>query len=153
MRILDFAVPPQAFEHSLIVAPTDIDELGHANNVVWIRWINEAALAHTEAVGVGPNACLAQKMAWVVRRHDVEYLLPALEGEKLEVFTWPETLKGVTSLRRTLFRREGKVLARAETTWILVDLTSTKPKRIPEDFLRAFGFEGTRVSPSSGVAG
>ncbi len=138
MKTLDFEAPPQAFVHSLVVAKADIDELGHANNVVWIRWINEAALAHTEAVGVGPAVCMGQGLAWVVRRHDVEYLAPALEGERLELCTWPETLKGVTSLRRTLIRRGDKVLARAETLWILVDLATTKPRRIPESFLRAF---------------
>jgi acyl-CoA thioester hydrolase len=141
MKQHEFEAPPQAFVHGLTVNASDIDELGHANNVVWVRWVNEAALAHTEAAGVGPRECLSRRLAWVVRRHDIEYLAPALEGEQVEVLTWAETLKGVTSLRRTLFRCQGRVLARAETTWILIDLDTTRPKRIPQDFLQAFGFE------------
>lgn len=141
MKTLNFDLSVQAYRHVLTVVQADIDELGHANNVVWVRWVNEAALAHTEAVGVGPTVCVAQQLAWVVRRHDIEYLAPALMGEELEAFTWPETLKGVTSLRRTLFRRQGQVVARAETTWILVDIASGKPKRVPQAFARAFGFE------------
>ncbi len=138
MKVHAFATPPHAHIHSLKVEPTDIDELGHANNVVWVRWVNEAALAHCESVGFGPQVCAQLRFAWVVRRHDIEYLLPALVGQRIEACTWPETLKGVTSVRRTLFRHEGRVLARAESTWVMIDLETAKPKRIPLDFLRAF---------------
>jgi len=140
MKVHEFAAPPQAFPHRFTVQAADIDELGHANNVVWVRWVNEAALAHCEAVGFGPKVCAELKFAWVVRRHDIEYLLPALIGQQLEAYTWPETLKGVTSLRRTLFQHEGRVLARAETTWIMVDVTTGKPRRVPQEFASVFGF-------------
>ncbi|MFT3921472.1 MAG: acyl-CoA thioesterase [Myxococcales bacterium] len=140
MKVHEFAAPDHAFNHRFRVAVSDIDELGHANNVVWVRWINEAALAHCEAVGFGPKALTDLALAWVVRRHDIEYLLPALADQEIEAFTWPVTLKGVTSMRRTLFQHAGKVLARAETTWIMIDLTSAKPKRVPPEFARVFGF-------------
>ena len=79
-------------------------------------------------------------MLWVVRRHDIEYLLPALIDEQLEAFTWVSTLSGATSLRRTLFKRDGKVCARAATTWVLLDEKTGKPRRIPQELLLAFGF-------------
>lgn len=139
MKIHSFEAPPHAFVHSIKVEPADIDELGHANNVVWVRWVNEAALAHCESVGFGPRVCAQLKLAWVVRRHDIEYLLPALAEQQIEACTWPETLKGVTSVRRTLFRHQGRILARAESTWVMIDLETAKPKRVPLDFLRAFG--------------
>jgi acyl-CoA thioester hydrolase len=77
-----------------------------------------------------------------VRRHDIEYLVPALEGEELEAFTWVATLRGATSLRRTVFRRvrDGKILARAATTWAMID-PSGKPRRIPREILTRYGFE------------
>ncbi len=140
MKTHGFSAPTHAFVHRFQVAAADIDGLGHANNVVWVRWVNEAALAHCEAVGFGPEACIQLKCAWVVRRHDIEYLLPALAGQTLEACTWPETLKGVSSVRRTLFRCEGQVLARAETTWIMIDLETAKPKRVPSELARAFGY-------------
>jgi acyl-CoA thioester hydrolase len=140
MKIHDFAASARAFRRVICVRPEDIDELGHANNVVWVRWVNEAALAHAESVGWGPGPCVEARLAWVVRRHDIEYLLPALAGEELEVFTWAETLKGVSSLRRTLFRRAGQVLARAETTWVLIDLAQGKPRRVPPEMAAAYGF-------------
>jgi acyl-CoA thioester hydrolase len=136
----DFEPASNAYVHPIRVAPSDIDDLGHANNVVWVRWLNEAAVAHSDAVGFGPAGIRSLAVLWVVRRHDIEYLLPALVGEQLEAVTWAHSLSGATSLRKTLIRRDGKVCARAETTWVLLDEASGKPRRIPAELLAAFGF-------------
>src|SRR5688500_11627640 len=133
MHAHSFVAKPSAYCHSFRVEPADIDELGHANNVVWVRWINEAAIAHSMQVGLGVEACRALGALWVVRRHDLEYLLPAFAGETLQALTWPETLRGATSVRRTLFQRDGKVLARAETTWVLIELSTGRPRRVPQE--------------------
>ncbi|HVU01765.1 MAG TPA: acyl-CoA thioesterase [Polyangiaceae bacterium] len=137
----EFTPPDRAYAHVFDVQKTDIDELGHANNVVWVRWVNEAAIAHSRHVGLGPDVYLALQVLWVVRRHDIEYLVPALEGERLEAMTWVATLRGATSLRRTLFRRasDGKPLARAATTWAMVDLQG-RPRRVPPEILAKYGF-------------
>lgn len=131
----DFSVPPGAFVHRLTVQPSDIDYLGHANNVVWVRWVNEAAIAHSDFVGLGAAAYFELKVLWVVRRHDIEYLQSALEGERLEATTWVAEMKAATSLRRTLVTREadGKLLARATTTWALIDAATGRPRRIPPE--------------------
>lgn len=139
MQNHDFSPPDNAFLHTLTVARADIDELGHANNVVWVRWINEAAIAHANHVGFGADACRALGSIWVVRRHDVEYLLPAFEGQTLSAFTWPVSLRGATSVRRTLFQCDERVLARSETTWVLLD-SAGKPRRIPQVMLEGYGF-------------
>jgi len=138
----EFVAPSRAFSLRFSVAPSDIDELGHANNVVWVRWVNEAAIAHSRSAGLGPDVYVALGVVWVVRRHDVEYLVPALEGEQLEATTWVANIKGATSLRRTTFRRaaDGKLLSRATTTWALVDMGSGKPRRVPADMMARYGF-------------
>ena len=134
--------PAHAYAHAFSVEPADIDELGHANNVVWIRWVNEAAIAHSRSVGLGPDAYFALGVLWVVRRHDIEYLVPALPGEALEAATWVASLRGATSLRKTVIRRktDGALLARASTTWALVDLETGRPRRIPKEIMARYGF-------------
>jgi acyl-CoA thioester hydrolase len=137
---LDATPPDRAFRHRFFVRPADIDELGHANNVVWVRWVNEAAIEHSRSVGLGPDVYLALGVVWVVRRHDIEYLSPALDGEELEATTWIETLRGATSLRRTVISRDGRPLANAATTWVLIDMVTAKPRRIPPEMLAKYGF-------------
>lgn len=144
MAVHDFGPSERAHIHAFTVAGGDIDALGHANNVSYVRWINDAAIAHSSRVGFGIDECVRVGLAWVVRRHDVEYLRPAFAGEQLEALTWPEAISGATSLRRTLFRRGAEVLARAETLWALFDLHNQRPRRVPEAMLAAYGF---RASP------
>lgn len=140
MRAHSFSVPSSAYCHAIKVEPQDIDMLGHANNVVWVRWLNEAAIAHSTHVGLSEEVCRALGGLWVVRRHDVEYLRAAYAGETLEAFTWPESMRGATSLRRTLFQRDGEVLARAETTWVLIDTETGRPRRPPSELSLPYGF-------------
>ena len=139
----EFDPPNHAYSHPLSVERVDIDELGHANNVVWVRWVNEAAIAHSRSVGLGPEAYFALRILWVVRRHDIEYLLPALEGDALEARTWIGTMRGATSLRRTVIRRDGRPLLHAATTWALIDRESGKPRRIPKEIIERYGFSGS----------
>lgn len=138
----EFDPKDDAYVHRILVLPTDIDELGHANNVVWVRWVNEAAIAHSRAVGLGPDVYFTLGVVWVVRRHDIEYLSPALEGEELTALTWVETLRGATSLRRTVIQRDGKPLVRAATTWALIEAATGRPRRIPKEMMSRYGFDG-----------
>ena len=140
MPVHNFVAPSTAYVHRFRVQPEDIDALGHANNVVWVRWLNQAAIAHASDVGWGMEACRAAGVLWVVRRHDIEYLLPAFAGEELTALTWPETLRAATSQRRTLFRRGEQLLASAETTWVLLEQQSGRPRRVPPAMLASYGF-------------
>lgn len=134
--------PANAFTHRFEVPPSDIDMLGHAGNVSWVRWVNDAATAHSVSIGLGLDAYRALGVVWVVRRHEIDYLGQVFEGEALEAVTWVETLRGATSLRRTLFRRadDGNALCRAATTWVLLDVASGRPRRIPRELLERYGF-------------
>jgi acyl-CoA thioester hydrolase len=140
----DFVPPPGAFVYPLTVQPADIDYLGHANNVVWVRWVNEAAIAHSEAVGLGAAAYFELKVLWVVRRHDIEYLFSALEGDELHSTTWVAEMKAATCLRHTVVTRvsDGKLLSRASTTWALIDAVTGRPKRVPPEIAAKYAIRG-----------
>jgi len=137
----EFVAPSTAFSHRFSVQPGDIDELGHANNVVWVRWVNEVAIAHSRSAGLGPDVYVSLGVVWVVRRHDIEYLIPALPGELVEATTWVANMRGATSQRRTTFRRagDGVLLSRATTTWALVDMVTGKPRRVPREMMQRYG--------------
>jgi acyl-CoA thioester hydrolase len=143
--------PANAFTHRFVVAPSDIDDLGHAGNVTWVSWVNEAAGAHSLAIGLGLEGYRKLGMIWVVRRHDIEYLAAAYEGEELEAVTWVASLRGATSLRRTSIRRasDGALLARAATTWVLLALPSGRPMRVPKELLARYGFDSPRAEAAS----
>ena len=125
------------FECRLTVTAGDIDELGHANNVVYLRWVQEAAAAHWNHIA---GAELNQRYVWVVVRHEIDYLQPAFLHDALVAYTWVGDHAGAKSERYVDIcnAASGKKLAAAKTTWCLLDAVSLRPRRIEEDILAVF---------------
>jgi acyl-CoA thioester hydrolase len=121
----------------------DVDELGHAGNLVYLRWVLEAALAHSTSVGLDQAAYLARREVWVVRSHEIHYLRPALPGERLEIETRVASMAAANSIRRTrILRASDRVeLCRATTDWAFLDLDRGRPRRIPDDIRSRFPIE------------
>jgi len=126
--------PAHAFTHTFAVALTDIDALGHANNVAYVRWVQEAAAAHWQQLyPAGPDEAAAQ--VWVVQQHLVRYFRPAYAADELRATTWVADVRGAGSQRLTRLERarDGQLLCAAETQWVLVDAGSGRPVRVPAE--------------------
>ena len=126
--------PAYAFSHEFRVPETAIDALGHANNVEYVRWVQDVAGAHW--LHICP-AELRDRIVWVVREHRVRYLRPAFAGETLRASTWVGDTSGATSLRHTQFVRasDGVLLCEAETTWVLLDPKTGRPVRVTAEMV------------------
>ncbi len=129
--------PAAAFELRRRVEADDLDRLAHVNNVVYLRWIQEIATAHWEAIA--PAEALAQ-VAWVARRHEIDYLSPAVLGDELAVRTWVGEAHGLTFERHTEIRRArgAQVVARARTLWVPVEPGTGRPRRVSADVRALF---------------
>jgi len=130
------------FEHVIEVGDADIDMLGHASNIAFLRWIQESAILHSTAMGLDVEAYMRLGAFFVVRRHEVDYLRPALRGESLRMRTWIDSAAAAKCERVTEFVRSpaGDIVAKARTTWGFVEATTGRPTRIPDDIRVAFGF-------------
>ena len=122
-------------------ALSDIDGLGHVSNLVYLRWVLDAALAHSTAKGLDEAAYKARGQGWVVRRHEIDYLRAAFEGDDLAVETRVASIAAASSTRKTRILRNGEVLARAATSWAYVDFRTGRPIRIPEEVKSLFEIE------------
>lgn len=129
---------PKIYKLDLIVPKEATDAFGHVNNQRYIAWMQEVATAHSAANGWPLERYLETGAAWVVRSHFIEYLHPAFAGDVLEIYTWAASLALREVTRKYRFLRAGQVLARAETKWVYVDITSGRPKRIPQELLASF---------------
>ena len=132
-------MPPPIHTYSLTVPPSAIDANGHANNIEYLRWFQEAAISHSDAAGCS-DATRAINASWVVRSHHITYLRPALPGDHLEVKTWIATFEKVSSTRRyqILRPKDNTLLAEGQTNWILIDAPTSRPKRIPPQISSLF---------------
>lgn len=131
---------PALYEHRHTVQETEIDDQGHAGNLVYLRWMQEAAVAHSAAQGWSPERYRQEGVSWVVRSHFIEYLQPAFRGEEIAVLTWVANFQKVRSLRKyqIVRPRDEAVLARAETDWAFIDRARQTPCRIPRQLIDSF---------------
>lgn len=128
---------PTHFRHRILVSEDDIDHLGHANNVVYVRWIQEVASAHWDYVA-SPE--LKSNYAWVVLRHEIDYKSPAFANEVVIGETWVGESHGAKFERyvRLTIERDNKVLAESKTIWCMLNATTLRPARIGSDVLEIF---------------
>ena len=130
---------PARFEFPLTVVLDDIDRLGHVNNIVYIRWMQDAAVAHSREQGWPMSRYQEAGFSWVVRSHFIEYRVPAFEGDQVIVHTWVADMQKVSSRRRFEIRRQdGTLLAKAETHWAFVRNSDQRLTRIPDEVASAF---------------
>lgn len=130
----------KAFHHEITVSKEHIDALNHVNNEVYLRWLLQAAGAHSDAVGYDMKKFLEIGESFVVRRHEIDYLASAYLGEKLTVVTWIKEIHSTRAHRqyKIIRERDSKTLIAAETLWVYVDLKTGRPTKIPQEILQAF---------------
>ncbi len=128
------AMESSVYQFRIDVTEKDLDRNGHVNNVVYIQWMQDAAIAHARASGC-TKASQAVGATWVVRTHHIEYLSPLFAGDQVTVLTWPANFQRVRSTRKYKFVRakDGEVIARAETDWVFVNAKTGRPQSIPEE--------------------
>lgn len=117
--------------------PADIDELGHVNNAVWVRWLQDIATAHWAAVAAPEHVAA---YVWVVTRHEIDYRGNVALGESVAARTWiPEGPRGAQFDRCVEFKGpDGKVKVRARTTWAIVDRSTGRILRVPKEVAAPF---------------
>jgi acyl-CoA thioester hydrolase len=128
----------ERFRFPITAELVDIDDLGHVSNLVYLRWVLDAATAHSSARGWNLDAYRKLGNVWVVRRHELDYLGQVTVGQSLVAETWVDSWKQASCVRKTELVREGQVVARCATTWAFMSLASGRPQRIPEPLLAAF---------------
>lgn len=115
----------------ILARDEDIDELGHVNNAVWVRWIQELATAHWQTIAPPEYV---ERYIWVVTRHEIDYRGNVVAGETVTGRTWiSEPPKGARFWRNVSFAgADGKLKVSAKTNWAIIDQTSGRPVRVPQ---------------------
>ena len=137
------------YEFHLTVTEDEIDGQGHVNNLEYLKWMQDAAVAHSARQGWTTQRYRNLGSGWVARTHRIDYLQPAFAGENLVVKTWISNFKKVTSLRKYKIIRaaDAAVLATAETNWAFIGLKRYVPRRIPQELCESFEVVGPEFEP------
>jgi acyl-CoA thioester hydrolase len=129
----------QIYRYELTVPEDALDVNGHVNNLEYLRWMQEAAILHSDSQGC-TKVTTAAGATWVVRMHRVVYLNPAFAGEQIIVLTWVSTFRRVQSLRkyRIIRTKDNAVLVEGETDWVFVDAQTGRLRSIPKNVIATF---------------
>jgi acyl-CoA thioester hydrolase len=129
--------PVDPYELPVRVAAADIDVLGHVNNIVYLRWVQDVAKAHWFSAAPSEDQA---GLVWMVVRHEIDYHSPAVADEELILRTWVGSAAGLRFDRHTEVLRaaDRKVLAKARTVWVPIDQATGRPKRISERVRKMF---------------
>ena len=132
---------PNPFVVKIRVTTADLDELGHSNNVCYLRWLERCAWEHSAAVGFDVAAMLKIDYAMVVRDVRMQFLLATFAGDTLHVADWLSRCDA--RLRATrhfqVVRASDQVtVMRAEIDYVCIKISTGRPRRMPPEFVAAY---------------
>jgi acyl-CoA thioester hydrolase len=132
---------PERFEIRHRVESDEIDQLGHVSNIVYVKWIQDVAIAHWQAAA---PAEAQEKLLWVVTRHEIDYLRAILPDEEVVIRTWVgESIKRRFDRHTEIVRaRDGKVCARSRTVWCPMDARTGRPTNVDDEIREQFSVPG-----------
>ncbi|HEU4382925.1 MAG TPA: acyl-ACP thioesterase domain-containing protein [Anaeromyxobacteraceae bacterium] len=108
----------------------EVDAFGLLSPAALAGYLQEVAGNHAAELGCGLADMRAKGVGWVLSRQRLEIATPIPSGEVLAVETWPSGVERIMAVRDFLVRRrDGAVVARALTHWLVMDLESRRPVR------------------------
>ena len=119
------------------VLPSDIDEQNHVNNTVYLRWVQDVATAHWQALA---SAEAQEAIGWVVLRHEIDYKTPATLDDEIVLRTWVGKATRLTFERFTEIWRKSdrQLLSQARTLWCPIDMPNGRPMRVSAEVRAQF---------------
>ena len=123
------------FRHAIGIAPADIDHMGHVNNSVYLRWVQEAVISYWQKVA--PAEAIAGHL-WVALKHEITYRRPAFLDDDVVADVIAEQMQGARAFFSTIIRRGEDVVAEVRSCWCCLDAATRRPARLARDVVSRF---------------
>ena len=133
---------PEPFVLEVMAVSADIDSYGHVNNAVYLRWLEQCAWAHSDAVGLPESRCIARPRGMAGRHLDLVYLAAARAGDRLRVGNWITVNDGrlrVTRHFQIRHAERGDTLLRGDVEYVCLNLATGRATRLPPEFQAGYG--------------
>ncbi|MDX3929275.1 MAG: thioesterase family protein [Shinella sp.] len=123
------------FDYRPAVTSDDIDEMGHVNNAVYLRWVQETIVAYWRHIA--PAEAIA-KYLWVALKHEIIYRLPIFLNDEIHSLVTATSVRGSRASFTTLIKRGDELAAEIRSSWCSIDAETRRPIRLPDDIVRRF---------------
>ncbi|MEP6982060.1 MAG: thioesterase family protein [Sphingomicrobium sp.] len=123
------------FRHPIAIDPADIDQMGHVNNAVYLKWVQEAVVDYWSSVA--PPEAVAQHL-WVALKHEITFLRPTFLQDVVVAEVIAEKVEGARAMFTTVVRRGEEVLSEIKSSWCCLDAVTKRPARLARDVVGRF---------------
>jgi acyl-CoA thioester hydrolase len=123
------------FRHTVAIDPADIDEMGHVNNAVYLKWVQEAVIDYWRSVA--PSEAVAQHL-WVALKHEITYRRPTFLQDTVVAEVIAEKVQGARAFFRTVLKRGEDVLSEIQSSWCCLDAATMRPARLAREVVARF---------------
>ena len=121
------------WEDSYVVRAHEVAGRGRASVAALCNWLQETAGNHATHLGWGIEGLMGQGMTWVLARLHLVLDRPPAWRERVRVTTWPAGAQRLYALREFRLDGEDGAVGRATTGWMVINVGSRRPARVPED--------------------
>ena len=123
------------FRYPVAINPADIDHMGHVNNSVYLKWVQDAVVDYWQRVA--PPEAVASHL-WVALKHEITYRKPTFLQDTVVAEVIAEKVEGARALFRTVIRRGEEVLAEISSRWCCLAAVTQRPVRLARDIASRF---------------
>ena len=123
------------FRHPIAIEPSDIDHMGHVNNSVYLKWVQDAVVDYWRSVA--PPDAVAGHL-WVALKHEITYLKPTFLQDVVVAEVIAERVEGARAMFTTVLRRGEDVLSEIKSSWCCLDAVTQRPARLAREVIARF---------------
>ncbi len=123
------------FRHPIAIDQSDIDHMGHVNNAVYLKWVQEAVVDYWRSVA--PPEAVASHL-WVALKHEITFRRPTFLQDIVVAEVIAEKVEGARAFFRTVVKRGEEVLSEIHSIWCCLDAASLRPARLARDVIGRF---------------
>ncbi len=108
--------------------------------VSFVDYFQDCSTFHSEDCGIGMGYLGERNLAWMILSWQIDILRRPALAEHVTAQTWAYGFKAFYGYRNyTMLDADGNYLAKANSVWVLMDMNTGKPVRIPEEMITAYG--------------
>ena len=123
------------FRYPVAIEPADIDHMGHVNNSVYLKWVQEAVIDYWRSVA--PPDAVASHL-WVALKHEISYRQPTFLQDNVVAEVIAEKMEGARAYFTTVVRRGQDVLSEVKSCWCCLDAATQRPARLAREVVSRF---------------
>lgn len=127
-----------------LIRYSELDEIGYLSIPKFIDYFQDCSCFQSESLGVGRTMLEERNLAWVLNFWQVVINRRPVQGEKVEVGTFPTDFKGFFGTRNFFMKDENSAyLAMANSIWTLLDMTTGRPVKAGEEITSKYQLEAS----------